>query len=381
VAETLKVLFFSEGILGGGNMQGHATYDGALASALDGGIDGVEARFTGLGPMTHNQRRLALGFPVIGDSDLDLQMLRWHLVQAARTRSVLRRELASWSPDVVHVRSHSIAMGMLGEMRRLPVVPVVDASVWGHRQQAIWRKVRPWSRLVSRPSMALERQSLERAPLVLAMSEWAKEEALEDAPRARIVHHHPGLDLTRYSPAPRESREALRVLFVGANFGAKGGHDLLAALAPRLGRDVELDIVTPDEIDVPAGVRVHRLSSGEPALVALFQQADVFCHPTHADAIPWAVLEAMACGTPVVSTDVGAIPEMLGGEAGLVVPHGDVTALREALERLLGEEDLRRRLGTRGRALCEEKFDASRQVPVLIGLLREAVAIRELPRP
>jgi glycosyltransferase involved in cell wall biosynthesis len=87
----------------------------------------------------------------------------------------------------------------------------------------------------------------------------------------------------------------------------------------------------------------------------------------------------MACGTPVVSTEIGAIPEMLGGVAGLVVRHRDVTALREALDWLLGDEDLRRKLGTRGRALCEEKFDASRQVPLLIDLLREAVAIRGQP--
>jgi glycosyltransferase involved in cell wall biosynthesis len=161
------------------------------------------------------------------------------------------------------------------------------------------------------------------------------------------------------------------VLFVGGRFQAKGGEDLLAALEGRIGSDVELDLVTPAPVQPRDGLRVHRLDASDPALRALFQQADVLCLPTHGDATPWVVLEAMACETPVVSTRVGAIPEMLdGGRAGMLVPHGDPRALREALLTVLGDQRLRAELGRLGRVRCQERYDARRQFALLTEQLR-----------
>ena len=128
---------------------------------------------------------------------------------------------------------------------------------------------------------------------------------------------------------------------------------------------------------VPArpGVRVHRLGYGDPQLVDLFQQADVFCLPTHADTFGVVLAEAMGTATPVVSTTVGAIPEVLdGGKVGLLVEPRDRVGLQAALERLLGDEDLRRRLGERGRAWCEQRFDARKQAATLLDRMRAAVS-------
>jgi glycosyltransferase involved in cell wall biosynthesis len=112
---------------------------------------------------------------------------------------------------------------------------------------------------------------------------------------------------------------------------------------------------------------VHRLQADDPDLVALYQQADLLCLPSHGDAVPWVVLEAMATATPVVASGVGAIPELLDGErAGVIVPAGDVAALRAAVTGLLGDPDRRAELGARGRALAEERYDARRQSAAIL---------------
>jgi len=82
-----------------------------------------------------------------------------------------------------------------------------------------------------------------------------------------------------------------------------------------------------------------------------FAQADVFVHPTLSDCFPLAVLEAMGTGLPVVTTDEGALPEIIrDGVEGLVCPKGDARVLADALERLVWDTDLRARMGENARA-------------------------------
>jgi glycosyltransferase involved in cell wall biosynthesis len=87
-----------------------------------------------------------------------------------------------------------------------------------------------------------------------------------------------------------------------------------------------------------------------------YREADVFALPTHREGFPNTLLEAMAAGLPCVATPVGAIPEMLEGEHGLLVPVGDVRALREALGRLVRDPGLRARLGQAVRERVGERY-------------------------
>ena len=93
----------------------------------------------------------------------------------------------------------------------------------------------------------------------------------------------------------------------------------------------------------------------------------------NADGLPTVLLEALALGTPCVSTYVTGVPEAVRhDETGLLVPPGDAPALAVALERLLGDSDLRDRFASAGRALVEKEFDVRQQARAMRELLRTA---------
>lgn len=100
----------------------------------------------------------------------------------------------------------------------------------------------------------------------------------------------------------------------------------------------------------PAGDRIHWAGFVDDAdLPALYAAARVFAFPSHYEGFGIPVLEAMACGTPVVAADNSSLPEVVG-DAGLMVPAPDAAALADAIRRLDGDADLRRACRARGLA-------------------------------
>ena len=368
----MRVLFFNEGNSGSyimGLAQGEAAMRVGLASVPE-----IEARFTQLTPMGRWATALATRrIPVLTSRKLDFHTFRWHAVQSLRARSQLRGELERWPPDVVYVKTQSIALAMTALMRRVPVVLSIDSTVRQWWAMPAWSSANGTAAVTIAPSQTMERRAMRRAALVLAWTGWARRAAEATAPDAHVVEHHPGIDLQRYAPAAREPRSRARVLFVGGRFVQKGGEDLIAALGEKIGSEVDLDVVTPSPVAARPGVRVHRLEASDPRLLALYQQADIMVLPTYGDTNPWVLLEAMACGTPVVSTAVGGIPDMLeGGRAGVLVPYGDRGELARALDGLLADPDRRAQLAERARLRCEEHYDVRKQIVRFEGYLREA---------
>ena len=104
--------------------------------------------------------------------------------------------------------------------------------------------------------------------------------------------------------------------------------------------------------------------TGQRADVArLLGALDIFVLPSLREALPIAVMEAMAMGLPVVATRVGGIPEVVeDGMTGCLVPPGDEAALAAALGRLVADPALAARLGAAGRARVQAQFTVEQMV-------------------
>jgi glycosyltransferase involved in cell wall biosynthesis len=164
--------------------------------------------------------------------------------------------------------------------------------------------------------------------------------------------------------SPR-SKGSLRVLFVGAYSEAKGVGDLVRALGAvrARGTDATLRIVgRPRYAEDERALRTLVSELGVTAAVELvgpldpesvrseYDAADVFALPSRSEGLPMSVLEAMACGLPVVATRIGGVPDVVAdGRTGLLVEPGDVRGIEHALRDLAGRPARRVRMGEAGR--------------------------------
>jgi glycosyltransferase involved in cell wall biosynthesis len=91
---------------------------------------------------------------------------------------------------------------------------------------------------------------------------------------------------------------------------------------------------------------------------ALLAAADLVLHTSLADALPTTVMQALAVGVPVVATRVGGIPDIVGDEAGILVPP-DPEPIAAAITQVLADPEARRRMGSAGRRRFLERFEAT----------------------
>jgi glycosyltransferase involved in cell wall biosynthesis len=128
---------------------------------------------------------------------------------------------------------------------------------------------------------------------------------------------------------------------------------------------------------------VRLLGALSPAdVAAVLREADVLLHASCAEGVSNAVLEAMATGLAVVTTDAGGMREAVRDEVdGLVVPVQDATAMGDALARLAADPALRRRLGASARRRVADDFHLDDQVASFVALLEEAAGAAPVPAP
>jgi glycosyltransferase involved in cell wall biosynthesis len=106
----------------------------------------------------------------------------------------------------------------------------------------------------------------------------------------------------------------------------------------------------------------------------LLQAADLFVLPSYREGLPRSVIEAMACGLPVVTTDIPACRELVReGETGLLIPPRDPRALGRAIARVAGEGELRARMGARALAIAVSEHDERRVLRLQLDRLRDLV--------
>ena len=185
-----------------------------------------------------------------------------------------------------------------------------------------------------------------------------------------------GVDHERYDAVePSAELSALAAgrsvaTFIGRLIDGKGVDDLIEAFAGLQGLDALLCIVGdgPRRTDLEALARRSGLGDRciflgyqeEADALALIRASDVVVNPSYTEGLPTSVLEAALLGRAVLASDVGGTPEVVcDRESALLVPAGDIEALREGLSVLLDDPQLRARLGARARAEAVRRFDRS----------------------
>jgi glycosyltransferase involved in cell wall biosynthesis len=322
-----------------------------------------------------------LPFEPAGRLDRLPGLRNWSLRASLMARSALRERLRQGPLDGVFIHTQVAALLSVGVMRELPAVVSLDATpknfddvgaAYGHRR-------------ASGPAEALKtaanRRALRAAAALVTWSRLAAGSLVADygVSEDRVHVIPPGVDLGRFRPREGPRPEGpVRVLFVGGDFERKGGPDLLAALAGLAG--VELDVVTGADVRPPAGVvcRVHRgLTPGQPELLRLYHDADVFALPSRGDCLPQALAEAAASGLPLLATSTGAVPEIVAdGRNGLLVAPGAPDDLRLALRRLVERPAERAAMGAESLALARREHDAMANCRRIFELMASVSGVR-----
>ena len=145
--------------------------------------------------------------------------------------------------------------------------------------------------------------------------------------------------------------------------------------AQRLGRRVLLVAVgeaAENEQDGDVEIRYFAHQTNPDDVACYLHAANLLLHPARADTFPSAVVEAMACGLPVVATDVGGIPEqVIDGETGFLVPAGEIVPMAARLFQILSDPMLSRHLGDRAAKVARNKFDFQTTVDRYISWYKE----------
>jgi glycosyltransferase involved in cell wall biosynthesis len=245
-----------------------------------------------------------------------------------------------------------------------------------------------------------ERRSVRRAGRTITVSGYARRRiaTLYGIPESGIVVVPPAFDAARWAavlrgdgahaapPGSSESRRSPTVLAVARLYPRKDLTTLIRAAVPlcRSVPRVRVRIIGdgPERRDLAREVRRLGLDGvvtldgpvSYDALVQAYHTADVFCLPSRQEAFGIVILEAMAAGLPIVACRGTAAEELIeDGANGLLVPQADAAALAAALRRLLGDADLRRRLGAPGpaRARCYEPRAVARQFVEAVSHMEE----------
>jgi glycosyltransferase involved in cell wall biosynthesis len=220
-------------------------------------------------------------------------------------------------------------------------------------------------------SYRLERALLRSATQVTAVATSVANELQEyGVDPANVAVLGNGVDHQQFAPDGMASGDPPYILAVGRLDQRKGFQDLVACAQSVCQWDPRVQFWIAGKGPMEAALRAAIQRAGledrvrllgfvadRAALVVLYQQATILVHPAHREGLPTVLLEAMACGTAVVSTAVsGALDVIRSGENGVLVPPRKPEALAEALVALLGDPSLRDHLGRNARQTIERHY-------------------------
>ena len=239
-------------------------------------------------------------------------------------------------------------------------------------------------------------EKISRAAFVACISHFCRSQGMlfsesKHWDRLKIVHC--GVDPEKYKKDPNRAY-AKRLLFVGRLDAVKGVPLLLESIADLYveHQDVELTVVGdgPARVDLEKkaqslGANIRFLGyQSQQEVAQILTQTDILVLPSFAEGVPVVLMEAMAAGLPVVTTQVGGIGELVkDGASGFICPPGDRNALTMRISQLLSDPDLCAKMGEIGQAKVAADFSSADEAAWLGQLITSSVqdALPETLRP
>lgn len=197
--------------------------------------------------------------------------------------------------------------------------------------KAMWRRKKKWFTGVKNLTVVTPSQWL---------ADLVKQSYLRDYP-VKVIHN--GIDLNTFRPTDSDFRQRHRcqeqflLLGVAFDWNHSKGPDVFIELSKRLperfrivlvGTNEELDKTLPESV-----ISIHRTASAQ-ELAEIYTAADLFVNPTREDTYPTVNMEALACGTPVLTFRTGGSPEIPDNTCGCTVPTDDIDALEQEILRI-----------------------------------------------
>jgi glycosyltransferase involved in cell wall biosynthesis len=225
------------------------------------------------------------------------------------------------------------------------------------------------------------------ADIYIAQSKYVSQLLIDlGIPSAKIKIVPNGINVSLFQPEKHEKIENL-ILFVGRILESKGLHLLLKSLE-LIREPVQLVIIGPlagessyhekifrlvAKINEKTVHKVTYVGPKQPKeIIKYYQRASIVVVPSLAESFGNVILEALACGTPVIASNVGGIPEIIKqNENGILVPPNNVDKLADAIYYLLDNDDVRTKLGEEGRRFVVENFSSDIMIEKIIGAYKE----------
>ncbi len=294
------------------------------------------------------------------------------LIFSLRAVQVFKKKLAHQHFDILHdVQSLGYGLLLLKNLGRPLVTTVhhpltIDFQASLERNQNFREK---YYTMVFYP-LGMQRRVIRHCDRILTSSQETTQEIQRafgvPAHKIRMVYN--GLDADFFHPRDNGRRDLNRVLFVGNTDDSKKGIVTLLQALTFLPQEITLTIVdegAPKKVYAAERVRTSGLTSrvtftgkvSDEMLRDLYRSSGAVVIPSLYEGFGLPAAEAMACGTPVVATRVGALPEVVGEEgAGILVPPRNPRVMAKAIQDVLGDEGARKKMGAAGRERVEKFF-------------------------
>ena len=245
----------------------------------------------------------------------------------------------------------------------------------------------PWIRPYSSPLQKIHygtdlrlwsKMAVRRAHRITAVSHFTADLAQKDLKidcPLKVIYN--GIDTAHFFPTrSKASRKELRVFFSGNLTRRKGAH-WLHAIGKRLKKDVTIYYTQGLRTRKPLQA-AHGLKAVGPIpferMAERYREMDILLLPTVREGLSLSVLEAMACGLPVIASDCSSLPEQIDhGKGGFLCPIGNVDSFAEKINLLADAPNLRREMGEYNRAKVEKMFTLERMVNEYKDLFEEVL--------